>query len=205
MNKKQQQSEDTKRRIAETAKALIMQKGYKSTSIEEIVEATRSSKGNIYYHFKSKEGLFLYLIEEWDLEWEQKWSSKEHQYTTITDKLYGIADQLVFDDLNHPFSKALDEFLNSSESMSEDVEQRITQIIRNRLEFNQKMLQQGIDQGEFENHNVEHLSIIFESLIAGLSQMSQMAKLDNVLALYHSAIRVLLYGIAKKPGMNNGR
>ncbi|MGY5342476.1 TetR/AcrR family transcriptional regulator [Paenibacillus glucanolyticus] len=205
MNKKQQQSEDTKRRIAEAAKALIMQKGYKSTSIEEIVEATGSSKGNIYYHFKSKEGLFLYLIEEWDLEWEQKWSSKEHQYTTITDKLYGIADQLVFDDLNHPFSKALDEFLNSNESMSEDVEQRITQIIRNRLEFNQKLLQQGIDQGEFENHNVEHLSIIFESLIAGLSQMSQMGKLDNVLALYHSAIRVLLYGIAKKPGMNNGR
>ena len=100
MNKKQQQSEDTKRRIAEAAKALIMQKGYKSTSIEEIVEATGSSKGNIYYHFKSKEGLFLYLIEEWDLEWEQKWSSKEHQYTTITDKLYGIADQLVFDDFS---------------------------------------------------------------------------------------------------------
>lgn len=201
MNKKQQQSEDTKRRIAEAAKALIMQKGYKSTSIEDIVEATGSSKGNIYYHFKSKEGLFLYLIEEWDLEWEQKWSSKEHQYTTIMDKLYGIADQLVFDDLNHPFSKALDEFLNSNESMTEDVEQRITQIIRNRLEFNQKLLQQGIDQGEFENHNVEHLSIIFESLIVGLSQMSQMANLENVLALYHSAIHVLLYGIAKNHGM----
>ena len=53
-----------------------MQKGYKSTSIEEIVEAT-GDKGNIYYHFKSKEGLFLYLVEEWDLEWEQKWNSKE--------------------------------------------------------------------------------------------------------------------------------
>lgn len=66
MNKKQQQSEETKRRIAEAAKALFMQKGYRSTSIENIVEATGSSKGNIYYHFKSKEGLFLHLIEEWN-------------------------------------------------------------------------------------------------------------------------------------------
>ena len=175
-----------------------MQKGYKSTSIEEIVEATGSSKGNIYYHFKSKEGLFLYLIEEWDLEWEQKWSSKEQQYTTTVDKLYGIADQLVFDDLNHPFSKALDEFMNNNGDVSDEVEQRIVRIIRSHLEFNQKLLQQGIDQGEFENHNVEQLSLIFESLIVGLSQMSRITKVKNPLALYHTAIQVFLHGIEKK-------
>ncbi|MBU5348929.1 TetR/AcrR family transcriptional regulator [Paenibacillus lautus] len=198
MNKKQQQTEDTKRRIAEAAQALFMQKGYKSTSIEEIVEATGSSKGNIYYHFKSKEGLFLYLVEEWDLEWEQKWNSKEQHYTTTVDKLYGIADQLVFDDLNHPFSKALDEFINSNGDVSEEVEQRIVQIIRSHLEFNQKLLQQGMDRGEFENHNVEQLSVIFESLIVGLSQMSRITKVENALALYHAAIKVFLHGIEKK-------
>lgn len=198
MNKKQQQTEDTKRRIADAAKTLFMQKGYKATSIEEIVDATGSSKGNIYYHFKSKEGLFLYLIEEWDLEWEQKWGCKEQQYTTTIEKLYGVADQLVFDDLNHPFSKALDEFMNSNDNMTEDVEQRIVQIIRNHLEFNQKLLQQGIDRGEFENHNVEQLSIIFESLIIGLSQMSRITKVENALSLYHAAIKVFLHGIEKK-------
>jgi len=198
VNKKQQQTEDTKRRIADAAKTLFMQKGYKATSIEEIVDATGSSKGNIYYHFKSKEGLFLYLIEEWDLEWEQKWSCKEPQYTTTIDKLYGIADQLVFDDLNHPFSKALDEFMNSNDNMTEDVEQRIVQIIRSHLEFNQKVLQQGIDRGEFENHNVEQLAIIFESLIIGLSQMSRITKVENALSLYHAAIKVFLHGIEKK-------
>lgn len=197
MNKKQQQSEDTKRRIADAAKVLFMQKGYKSTSIEDIVDATGSSKGNIYYHFKSKEGLFLYLIEEWDLEWEQKWNSKEHQYTTTRDKLYGIADQLVFDDLNHPFSKALDEFMNSKDK-NKDVEQRIAQIIQNHLEFNQKLLQHGIDCGEFENHNVEQLSVIFESLIIGLSQMARITKVEDVLSLYHDAVNVFLNGIAKK-------
>ncbi|GAE04308.1 regulatory protein, TetR [Paenibacillus sp. JCM 10914] len=101
-------------------------------------------------------------------------------------------------DLHHPFSKALDEFLNNNEGMSEEVEARITNIIRNRLEFNQRLLQQGMDQGEFENHNVEHLAIILESLIVGLSQMLRMSKLDDALSLYQTAIRVLLNGISTK-------
>ena len=39
MNKKKLQSEQTKRKVADAAKALFSQKGYKATSIEEIVEA----------------------------------------------------------------------------------------------------------------------------------------------------------------------
>jgi len=198
MNKKQQQSEDTKRRIAEAAKALFMQKGYKSTSIEDIVDATGSSKGNIYYHFKSKEGLFLHLIEEWDSEWFQKWMSKEHQYTTTIDKLFRMAEQLVHDDLNHPFTKALDEFITNNEAATEDVEQRITDIFNKRLEFNQQLLLEGIESGEFEKHNVKHLSIIFESLLAGLGQLTRITKLSDALPVYHSAMKVFLHGIAKK-------
>lgn len=198
MNKKQQQSEDTKRRIAEAAKALFMQKGYKSTSIEDIVDATGSSKGNIYYHFKSKEGLFLHLIEEWDLEWFQKWMSTEEQYTTTMDKLFRMAEQLVKDDLNHPFTKALDEFITNNEAATQDVEQKISDIFNKRLEFNQQLLLQGIESGEFEKHNVEHLSIIFESLLAGLCQLTRITKLSDALPVYHSAMHVFLHGIAKK-------
>jgi hypothetical protein len=104
----------------------------------------------------------------------------------------------VFDDLNHPFSKALDEFMNSNGAVTEEVEQRIVQIIRSHLEFNQKLLQQGMDRGEFENHNVEQLSVIFESLIVGLSQMSRITKVENALSLYHAAIKVFLHGIENK-------
>ena len=68
LNKKQLQ-EQTKKNLR-MIQSPFVQKGYKATSIEDIVAATGSSKGNIYYHFKSKEGLFLYLIDEWDREWE---------------------------------------------------------------------------------------------------------------------------------------
>lgn len=197
MNKKQQQTEKTKKRVAEAARTLFVQKGYKATSIEDIVAATGSSKGNIYYHFKSKEGLFLHLIDEWDIEWEQKWREKAAQYQTTVDKLFGMAEFMVQDDLNHPLTKAADEFFNNEEKTNE-VNERIAEMVARHLKFNQELLQEGTDHGEFRADNVEMLAVILESLIMGLSQMTR-RKYNHVdaLTLYQSAFNVFLYGITK--------
>lgn len=194
LNKKKLQSEQTKRKVADAAKALFSQKGYKATSIEEIVEATGSSKGNIYYHFKSKEGLFLYLIDEWDLEWERNWKERESLYKTTRDKLFGIAEQIILDDLNHPLTKAADEFFNNEEKGS-DIEERIDEMVKRHVEFNQELLQKGIDEGEFSPKNAEQLAVILEGLFVGMSRMSRKTNMENALQLYHSAIDVFLNGI----------
>ncbi|GAA0394196.1 TetR/AcrR family transcriptional regulator [Paenibacillus motobuensis] len=198
LNKKQLQSEQTKRRVADAARALFVNKGYKATSIEDISEATGSSKGNIYYHFKSKEGLFLYLLDEWEQEWEVKWQENVSHYKTVTDKLYGFAKQMVLDDLNHPLSKAASEFFNHDEKPG-DVEERIIEMVQGHLKFNQDLLQQGIDNGEFKAENIECLAIILESLVIGLSHMSRQLKLQNAIQLYQQAIKIYLYGIANPP------
>ncbi|MFP3665972.1 TetR/AcrR family transcriptional regulator [Priestia sp. SIMBA_032] len=194
MNKKKLQSEQTKRKVADAAKALFSQKGYKATSIEEIVEATGSSKGNIYYHFKSKEGLFLYLIDEWDLEWERNWRERESLYKTTRDKLFGIAEQIILDDLNHPLTKAADEFFNNEEKGS-DIEERIDEMVKRHVEFNRELLQQGIDEGEFSHKNAEQLAVVLEGLFVGMSRMSRKMSTENALQLYRSAIDVFLNGI----------
>ena len=195
MNKKQIQSEQTKKRIADAARALFTLKGYKATSIEDIVEATGSSKGNIYYHFKSKEGLFLHLIDEWDQEWEVKWKQKESQYKTTTEKLFQIAEELVLDDLNHPLTKAADEFFYTEE-ITPEAEERIAEMVARHLVFYQDLLQDGIQQGEFKSLNVEYMAIILESLTYGLNQMSRKSTLEEKLGLYRMAIQVVLHGIA---------
>ncbi|WP_426334884.1 TetR/AcrR family transcriptional regulator [Paenibacillus silvae] len=196
MNKKQLQSEQTKKKLADASKALFVQKGYKATSIEDIVAATGSSKGNIYYHFKSKEGLFLYLIDEWDREWEASWSAKEHLYRTSTEKIYGLAEQLIMDDLNHPLTKAADEFF-TGEKKENDIQERIAVMFERHIEFNRQLIQEGIDKGEFNQNSVEHLALILESIIIGLSQMSRKLEPEEALALYRQAAGVFLYGIAK--------
>ncbi|GGG61437.1 TetR/AcrR family transcriptional regulator [Paenibacillus radicis (ex Gao et al. 2016)] len=196
MNKKQLQSEQTKKRVADAARALFVKKGYKATSIEEIVEATGSSKGNIYYHFKSKEGLFLYLLDEWERDWEQSWLKRESQYQTTVEKLYGLGEQLVLEDLNHPLTKAADEFFNNEEKAN-DVEERIDELVSGHLKFNQKLLQQGIDSGEFRAIDVEKHAIVLESLILGLGQMLRKKTSDDAIGVYKTAIETLLIGIVK--------
>ncbi|MBE7681424.1 MULTISPECIES: TetR/AcrR family transcriptional regulator [Paenibacillus] len=195
MNKKQLQTEQTKKKLADASRALFVQKGYKATSIEDIVAATGSSKGNIYYHFKSKEGLFLYLIDEWDREWEENWASKEHLYKTSTEKIHGLMEQLVLDDMNHPLTKAADEFF-TGEKKENDIEERIALMFERHIQFNRQLVQQGIENGEFKEDNVDHLALILESAIIGLSQLSRGMKSEEAVALYRQAANVFLYGIS---------
>lgn len=54
----------TKRRIFEKSLQLFADKGYDSTSIEEITSVVGIAKGTFYYHFQTKEDMFTFLIEE---------------------------------------------------------------------------------------------------------------------------------------------
>jgi len=54
----------TKRMIFEKSMELFANKGYDSTSIEEITSVVGIAKGTFYYHFTSKEDMFKFLIEE---------------------------------------------------------------------------------------------------------------------------------------------
>lgn len=179
--------------------ALFIQKGYRATSIEDIVKAAGCSAGNIYYHFKNKEGLFLYLIDEWDLEWEETWLAKEPLYPTTIDRLYGMAEHLALDQLNHPLTRAADEFYNSSEKAS-DVEERINEIVKGYLAFNEKLLQKGMDNDEFKVTNVKGLAMILDSLLLGLSQHARDMNREEMLEAYRLAMDVFLHGIAKPSG-----
>lgn len=198
MNKKQIQSEQTRKKIADAARHLFVQKGYKATSIEEITAATGSSKGNLYYHFKSKEGLFLYLLDEWDRDWIAKWKEKEHLHTTATEKMYGFAEQMVREDLNHPLTKAADEFFIGDDKTCE-VEERLAEMVGEHLSFNRALIQQGIDSGEFRENDVQGLALVLEALVIGLSQVSRRANLTQALETYRLAIQVFLHGIAARP------
>lgn len=47
----------TKQKILESARTLFYLKGYKGTTVDEILQASRVKKGNFYFHYKSKEAL----------------------------------------------------------------------------------------------------------------------------------------------------
>ncbi|MBW2031382.1 MAG: TetR/AcrR family transcriptional regulator [Deltaproteobacteria bacterium] len=56
--------EETRARVLEAASSLMLSKGFASMSIGDIVRATGVKKGNLYFHFSSKEELGLTVLEE---------------------------------------------------------------------------------------------------------------------------------------------
>lgn len=55
--------EATRRRLLEAAVRVFAQKGYYGATVDDIVAECGSSKGSFYFHFESKEALFLTLVE----------------------------------------------------------------------------------------------------------------------------------------------
>ena len=59
--------QSTKSRIVKSAWNLFYKNGYDDTTVEDIITASKTSKGTFYHYFKSKEGLLntlSYLFDE---------------------------------------------------------------------------------------------------------------------------------------------
>jgi TetR/AcrR family transcriptional regulator, transcriptional repressor for nem operon len=56
---------DGKEHILQTAFTLFLQKSFKEVTMKEIVEKTGMSKGAFYHYFKSKEDLFVEIIDKY--------------------------------------------------------------------------------------------------------------------------------------------
>jgi TetR/AcrR family transcriptional repressor of nem operon len=56
--------EETRARVLEAARQLINRKGFRSTSVNDIIKVTGVKKGNLYFHFASKEELGLAILRQ---------------------------------------------------------------------------------------------------------------------------------------------
>jgi len=61
----QQRSEETRSKIMESAIKLFSNRGYNAASVGDICAEAGVSKGAFYHHFKSKQALFLALLDSW--------------------------------------------------------------------------------------------------------------------------------------------
>jgi len=55
----------TRRAILSAAYHCFRDSGYHDAAVDEIVAAANVSKGTFYYHFKSKQAVFIAILEEW--------------------------------------------------------------------------------------------------------------------------------------------
>src|SRR4030042_586959 len=83
-------------RLLEVATELFARKGYSATTTREIVDAARVTKPVLYYYFRSKEGIYLELMERAFKQFETVVDTSIMGSGSIEQRLLCLCDQ-VFD------------------------------------------------------------------------------------------------------------
>ncbi|WP_047153571.1 TetR family transcriptional regulator C-terminal domain-containing protein, partial [Aneurinibacillus tyrosinisolvens] len=156
----------------------------------------RRSKGSIYYHFKNIEGLFLYLMEQSQQDWIDDWARKSQQYTTSSEKLYGLAEHFA-DDFQNPLMKAGEEFVGSQAADAE-VLQELLRLMRLPYQIYETILAEGMANGEFKQESVEDVKYILMGLLGGLGNTQYEMDFARMRELYRKAISIFLHGISSR-------
>lgn len=87
----QKRSEATHMQILNAAEKIFAQSGFDSSGVAEICQAAGVSKGAFYYHFPSKQAVFLELLQIWLAGIEQSLEQMRQENQTVPQSLLQMA------------------------------------------------------------------------------------------------------------------
>lgn len=145
MPKKRQ---STKSRIVKAAWNLFYKNGYEHTTIEDIITASKTSKGTFYHYFKGKEALLNSMSYLFDEKYQELYSTIDHSLSCY--------DKLLF--LNHELFYMIEEsidinllaFLYSSQLITKD-KKSLSDKKRFYFKWIHEILAEGLESGEFKD------------------------------------------------------
>ena len=140
--------QSTKSRIVKAAWSLFYKDGYDQTTVEDIIAASKTSKGTFYHYFKGKESLLNSLSYLFDQKYEE--------LSAVIDPDLSCYDKLLF--LNHELFYMIETsvdihllaYLYSSQLITKD-QPSLSDHKRFYFKWIIEIMQDGLDKGEFKN------------------------------------------------------
>ena len=151
--------QSTKSRIVKAAWNLFYKNGYDQTTVEDIITASKTSKGTFYHYFKGKEALLNSLSYLFDQKYEE--------LSAVMDPSLSACDKLMF--LNHELFYMIETsvdiyllaYLYSSQLITKD-KKSLSDQKRFYFKWLTEILEEGLESGEFKNtSSAEELMSIY--------------------------------------------
>ena len=155
--------QSTKSRIVKAAWNLFFKNGYEDTTVEDIIAASKTSKGTFYHYFKGKEALLNSLSYHYFKGKEALLNSLSYLFDQKYEELYGVIDpalsaydKLLF--LNHELFYMIKTsvdikllaYLYSSQLITKD-KKSLSDHKRFYFTWITEIIQTALDNGEFKN------------------------------------------------------
>ena len=188
-----------KAQILDAALAVIVQKGYENSRMDDIVASPKMSKGAIYWYYKSKKEIYLSLVNHW-----------VHNYSAVLNHIVDT-DRSASDQLRSLFQyftvqyekdpvvfKALLEFWSMA-GRDPEFNDKLQKVYSEFVNLISTIIQQGMDNGEFKNLDVDITAMSIMVNIEGIMWFT-LFKLKNTSAReYIQTISdFILSGLIKK-------
>ena len=170
-----------KEKIIHESLRLFSLKGFLSTSLQDILSATGTSKGGFYNHFRSKEDLFYSVLDEARQTWRTKnlagLDEIDDPVGKIIKLLQNFRDQYLVDSVDFPGGCV---FITLSVELNDQrphLSQEITKGFVGLKNMIHKLLDQGKETGEL-NINLDS-SVATEIIFAGMLGASVIFGVDK--------------------------
>ncbi len=179
MSPKPDVSAERKQQIFEGAVACFGRKGYHLTTMDDIAAECGLSKGSLYWYFSSKKELFLYLFSVMMEQMTGNWDQIVNDRTlTATEKLQATLTMFgpVMADWAPFFGVMLEAW--GQTRFDEDVEELMQNFYEPYIAMMTQVLQEGVDNGEFQIASPEATAAVILSLYDGMTLAKGMNIID---------------------------
>ncbi|MDP6400973.1 MAG: TetR/AcrR family transcriptional regulator [Candidatus Marinimicrobia bacterium] len=149
--KKLELQDRRKEQIMSAALSVVVAKGYDQSRMDDIVEKSQLSKGAIYWYYKSKEEVYLSLVDYWFVQYSSGVVDTLKQQESASDQLKALFDFFIEQfDKNPTTFKLLVEFWRLA-GLNPDFNAKLQQIYSDFLEYIIEIIKVGVANGEFKN------------------------------------------------------
>ncbi len=176
--------------ILTSAQKLFEKKGYELTTVDEIAAEAELGKGTIYSYFKSKDEIYIAILEKGLDILRERMNKAEAGKKTAIETLYALYDTFIeYHQEKRGFIETL--FVQVDEQILfhlGDLVRGLKNKSSEWVELVSRVLQKGIDNGEFVRFDVDKMSKTIIGMILGIIIQYEMGRIDEDLANYRSAV-----------------
>lgn len=183
----------TKKIIFQSALTVFSKNGYDGATMDGIAEAAAVAKGTLYYHFKSKEEIFKYIIKEGMMLIKEEIELIAHREDDPLMRLKALCRvqlSLVYE--NRDFFKVI-----MSQLWGQELRQlELRKSIGNYIQYLQEYLKDAIDRGQIINGDVYFMAYTLFGTICSTAVYELLNENDtDVNNVIDNLIQYILKGI----------
>lgn len=196
--RKQQERTARRRRIQRAARTVFAEKGYAKTSIEQIAREASLSVGAIYLYFRSKEDLYVSLLEEtldlFDTELRQIRARSEVSAPDRLRNAWSFLTQWAATDVEASRVLRLISQPNVRSQLSDEVVESVGKGLAQVREHLAAIVQDGMSSGAYRRGATQPVVDLFWCLLLGVLESNDArSNLDLPGAAYNDLVQ---YGFA---------